>query len=211
MDLKAAGQSALVILSAFTAACEREPDRGSNAQIAQAPASGPISDSVTVMCTPPDSSASGTLASLQPLDLEGRYRLTAIARHEGVGADSIAIGTLTLQRSVTSAAEGRGVLSYPVIGNSDIDLTKFGHVSLVYSPASTSQDRPGVELGYSAQEKYFGLVFGNARSTGGGRVDAGVEFVIHHAHDGGFGGTWVDGGRRRPVARGYFCARRLVA
>ena len=145
-----------------------------------------------------------------PRDLAGTYDLVVVAQ-DGGHRDSVAVGRLVLDTTTAITAAPNSTISLPLSGNSNVDLTRLGAVSLAYPASSTDPQLPGVQVMYDSSARNYRLVFGNALSPSGSRRDAGVYFdVVTIEPDGRISGHWRNGGRIHPVAHGYFCAKRTA-
>jgi hypothetical protein len=170
--------------------------------------SGRAAASQDSVCRPPGASAASSGLRVDAAELRGQYELTVIAV-QGAGRDTMVAGTLHLDHARTSAPSPYSDISYPLAGWSSVDLSALGRVSLAYSPSSDDPALPGVQVSYDPQRGAYRMVFGNAYTTRGVRTDAGVLFRIVEVSPTHLRGEWVDGGRRSPLPRGYFCAERV--
>ncbi len=139
----------------------------------------------------------------------GDYALVVVVT-AGFENDTIAHGSLWLRP--TDSSHGRAPnpdVTFPLAGASDIDLGSIGPVSLLYSAASVSQDKPGVQVAYDSETQELWLMFGSASGRDYVTIHSGVLFNVFSIDSLGFSGRWVDGGIFQPVPEGYFCARRL--
>jgi hypothetical protein len=163
-----------------------------------------------VKCQPPIEDEQPKLSIAMPLErFAGEYALTVVATR-AFGDDTIAHGSLWLRPTDAEYKhEPNPEIMTPLYGASDIDLGSLGPVSLKYSPASWSQDRPGVLVSYDSVDRTLWLEFGAAERDVF-ITDSGVFFDVFSIDSLGFSGRWIDGGITDPLPGGYFCTRRRL-
>jgi hypothetical protein len=153
-----------------------------------------------------------TVAPAAAATLAGAFDLHVIRTTQYSGPspafDTLAVASLILRSPPPAFRHPPNhAIEFIAYGWSNIDLRRLGPVSLAYSPADSSADRPGAQVSYNSDTETLGFVLGNAFSpTRGMALDAGVYFDVIAVDSTGFRGWWQDGGLS--PAKGYFCAWR---
>lgn len=147
-------------------------------------------------CTPRAGIGSPGILAESPVaaKLSGHYAVTVIAGDQETD-DTIVQGTLEL-RPRQSAAPRR------YWGWTDIDFTRFGPSSQLYSPGSKDPQHPGVFSLIDRPSGRLNLVVGGLAN------DRGLILTVLTGDSARFFGTWTDGGLRIKRIHGYFCATR---
>lgn len=146
-------------------------------------------------------------------ELSGEFVMVVVSTTEAttqLSRDTIVRGRLSLHRTPAAYRHPPNrAIDFPFYGQSTLDLARLGPVSLAYSPADSSVERPGVQVSYNTETGSLDLDFGNAFTPHGTYTDSGVIFYVFHVDSAGFSGWWRDGGLLSPPTQGYFCASRL--